>query len=51
MSTFQEKYLDFDITLEHEVNSGWVKSDLEQAVGAIAKKPGENKVKAFGIFD
>ncbi|KAJ3304202.1 hypothetical protein HDV03_003055 [Kappamyces sp. JEL0829] len=38
MSTFQEKFLDFDITVQHEVNAaGMVKSDLEEAVGSIKK--------------
>jgi hypothetical protein len=35
MSTFQEKFLDFDITVEHEANAGYMKSELELAVGKI----------------
>jgi emp24/gp25L/p24 family/GOLD len=44
MSTFQEKFLDFDITIEHEVVRGWIKSDLESAVGSISKPKVDKEV-------
>lgn len=50
MSTFAEKLMDFDITVQHEVDAGYVKSDLETKVGSIAKKPADKLGKLDPII-
>lgn len=50
MSTYAEKFLDFDITIQHELENGPAKSDLESHVGSIAKKPAEKAGKLNSVI-
>jgi hypothetical protein len=38
MSTFEEKLIDFDISIEHELRSTFEKSELELAIGKLNEK-------------
>ena len=45
MSTFVDKSIDFDISIEHELKSGPVKSELQTAVGKTKATEGETATK------
>ncbi|KAJ3275575.1 hypothetical protein HDV01_007578 [Terramyces sp. JEL0728] len=44
MSTFAEKLIDFDLTMEHEVSNSVFKSEIEESVGNINSKKKEDEV-------
>ncbi|KAJ2985361.1 hypothetical protein HDV02_000599 [Globomyces sp. JEL0801] len=48
MSTFAEKLIDFDLTIEHEVNpAAYHQSEIEESVGSISKSPKKQMSKAM----